>query len=144
MKRSRPSRPYVPVPKLRIKAAKKQHDNGETYEYNVVEDSSKCDDVAETLKSDNVLEDTPERDDVIEDAPETDIMEEAMKSDDVLEEMSESDDVAEDAPECDDVAEEASERDDVAEDTSERSSERQNEVCINAELSRISLNGYEN
>ena len=105
MKRSRPSRPYVSIPKLRIKAAKKQHDDEET-QHNVVEDT--------------------------------------LKSDDVLEETSESDDVAEDALERDDVAEEASERDDVAENTSERSSERQNEVCMNAELSRISLNGYEN
>ena len=134
MKRSRPSRPYVPVLKLRIKAAKKQHDDGETHEYNVVEDALECDDVAEAPESDDVLEDTPEHDDVMEDASETDVMEEAPESDDVLEETSESDDVAEDT----------SERDDVAEDTSESSSERQNEVCMNAELSRISLNGYEN
>ena len=50
MKRSRPSRPYVSIPKLRIKAAKKQHDDEET-QHNVVED---------TLKSDDVLEETSE------------------------------------------------------------------------------------
>ena len=76
MKRSRPSRSYVPVLKLCIKAAKKQHDNRETHEYNVVEDTSECDDVTD--------------------------------------------------------------------ETSESSSKRQNEVCMNAELSRISLNRYEN
>ena len=115
MKCSRLSHSYVPVPKLRNKTAKKQHDNEEIHEYNVVEDTLKRDDIAEVPESDNIADKT-----------------------------SESGDVAEDASERDDVAEEASERDDVAEDTSERSSERRNEVCMNAKLSRISLNGYEN
>jgi hypothetical protein len=60
MKRSRPSRPYISVPKLRIKAAKKQHDDGETQEHNVVEDASESDDVLEgTSESDDVAE-TPD------------------------------------------------------------------------------------
>jgi hypothetical protein len=86
MKRSRPSRPYISVPKLRIKAAKKQHNDGEAQEHNV-EDASENDDVLEeTSESDDVAE-TPERDDVMEDASENDDV--SSESDDVAEETSE-------------------------------------------------------
>jgi len=81
MKRSRPSCPYVPVFKLHIKAAKKQHDNGETHEYNVVEDTLECDDVAEASKSDDIADKTSESSDVAEDTSE---------HDDIVDETSES------------------------------------------------------
>ena len=81
MKRSRPSCPYVPVLKLHIKAAKKQHDNEEIHEYNVIEETLKHDDIAEALKSDDVANETSESGDIAEDA---------LERDDVTDKTSES------------------------------------------------------